>query len=125
MFCKICGKSNDEAARFCRSCGSTLQAASPDIGLSDSRLRPVAPETTRFAVGKKPLVALVFAIVPGLGQFYNGDFKKGLLVLFLAVVALLLAPETYCSSLFPFFAIWVWGFVNAYSVAAGKTPLWT
>ncbi|HSS76753.1 MAG TPA: hypothetical protein VLV54_08400 [Thermoanaerobaculia bacterium] len=70
-------------------------------------------------------MALVFAIVPGLGQFYNGDFKKGILVIFLAILALLLAPETYCSSLFPFAAIWLWGFVNAYNVAAGKTPLWT
>lgn len=125
MFCKICGKSNEDSARFCRSCGSTL-LAQPSMGgdLSNSGPRPVGPETTRFALGKRPLIALVFAIVPGFGQFYNGDFKKGVLVLFLAILAIVLAPETACSSLFPFAAVWLWGFVNAYNVAAGKTPLW-
>lgn len=125
MFCKICGKSNDDTARFCRSCGSTL-LAQPSAGgdLSDPVLRPAGPEATRFAVGKSPFIALVFALVPGLGQFYNGDFKKGLLVLFLAIVTLFLVPETACSSLLPFVVIWLWGIANAYSVAAGKTPLW-
>jgi TM2 domain-containing membrane protein YozV len=82
------------------------------------------PQTTRFAVGKTPAVAFVFSIVPSLGQFYNGDFKKGILVLVCIILAFGISPATGCLSLLPGMAVWLWAGVNAYNVAAGKTPLW-
>ena len=80
---------------------------------------------TRFAVGKSPIAALFFAaLLPGLGQFYNGDFKKGFMILILAVILFALLFETACSSGFFLAGVWLWGLVNAFNVAARKTPLW-
>ena len=123
MICSVCGKSNDDAARFCRFCGSTLLASRSGTEV----VADPGPATTRYAVGKSPLVALFFAMipVPGLGQFYNGDFKRGILIMILAAVAFCLIPETACSSTLPLVAVWLWGWINAYNVAARKTPLWT
>src|SRR5215203_6283007 len=116
MICSVCSKSNDDAARFCRYCGSTLLAR---VSAGEVLADP-GPATTRYAVGKTPVVALLFAIIPipGLGQFYNGDFTRGLLILILAAVTFCLIPETACSSTLPLMIVWVWGWVNAYNVAA-------
>ena len=124
MECPVCERLNDDAARFCRNCGSTLSSGVSAPGELSDILKPTAP--TKRAVGKSPIVALIFSfVVPGLGQFYNGDFKKGLMILILTVVALFLLPETACSSSIPLIAVWLWGVINAYNVAAGKTPLWS
>lgn len=123
MICSGCGKSNDDAARFCRYCGSTLHTRKPDGG---ETLHP-DPVTTRYALGKSPTVALLFGIipVPGLGQFYNGDFKRGVLVLILALIGYAMTPFAPCLSALALGALWVWGWSNAHSVAARKTPLWS
>jgi TM2 domain-containing membrane protein YozV len=74
-------------------------------------------------MGKNPSAALLFAVMtPGLGQFYNGDFKRGLLILFLFAAACPFAvPTGFLST----FAVWLWGLINAYNVAARRTALWT
>ncbi len=123
MRCASCGQLNDDEAHFCRKCGNLLPPRVPAAGAQSVTVStPMEPEVTRFAVDKVPIVALFFAIIPGFGQFYNGDFKKGLLVLFLAVVASGLAIPTGFISIL---AVWLWGLTNAYNVAARKTPLWT
>jgi TM2 domain-containing membrane protein YozV len=105
-----CLRANDEQARFCRFCGTNLFP----------RVEPPGP----FPVGKSPGVALFFAIVPSLGQFYNGDFKKGVLIAILAAACWAMAVGTAGGSLILFCGVWLWGAVNAYNVAARKTPLW-
>lgn len=145
MFCPKCGVSNDETSRFCRSCGAPvpvgqapvqytappppaplpqapLQQAPPPPQYpvqGDPRVRGVAYPNRQYAVGRNPGVALILSILlPGVGQFYNGDTKKGLLML---LGALLLGPVTL-------FVVWlailVWSAIDAYQVASGKSPLW-
>jgi UDP-N-acetylmuramyl pentapeptide phosphotransferase/UDP-N-acetylglucosamine-1-phosphate transferase len=46
------------------------------------------------------------------------------LIWFLVGVLATLAVPTSCFSMIPFLAVWLWGSINAYNVAAGKTPLW-
>jgi TM2 domain-containing membrane protein YozV len=138
MFCPQCSVPNDETSRFCRSCGASLAAnsavqyvpAPPVPGQppmpqlypvqGDPRMRGVAYPNRQYAVGKNPAVAVILSLlIVGVGQFYNGDAKKGLLMLIGAVVLGVLTLS------FGWFAIGIWSAIDAYQVASGKSPLWT
>jgi TM2 domain-containing membrane protein YozV len=70
----------------------------------------------RHATGKNPaLAAFLSAIVPGLGQFYNGDVKKGWIRLAIAVVG---GSATYG---LVWFGAAIWSAIDAYNVARGKS----
>jgi TM2 domain-containing membrane protein YozV len=72
----------------------------------------------RNATGKNPtLAAFLSAIVPGLGQFYNGDVKKGWIRLAIAVVG---GSATYGLA---WFGAAIWSAIDAYQVASGKSSL--
>ncbi len=73
---------------------------------------------------KKPLAALVLSlIVPGLGQIYNDESAKGLVILLLSVA---LGVITYASSLFNLSAglalllLWPTAMIDAYKTAAAS-----
>jgi len=68
------------------------------------------------AAGKNPpLAAFLSAIVPGLGQFYNGEVKKGWIRLAIAVVG---GSATYGLA---WFGVAIWSAIDAYNVASGKS----
>jgi TM2 domain-containing membrane protein YozV len=145
MYCNKCGTPNNEAARFCERCGLTLgepavAAATataggapayapvapppmPRVMESDPRVRGVAAPGYAAVqpIGEKnPAVALVLSLfIPGAGQFYNGDNKRGALMLGGALISLMLVAVTI--GVFTGAAIWIWSMVNAYNVASGKT----
>lgn len=119
MICPNCHQLNDEGANFCRTCGSNFLSSARTV-VEQPVTVLVAPETVRFAVGKKPGAALFFAVF-GFGQFYNGDFKRGILIVILTIVTS--APAL--AGVPAILVVWIWGMVNAYNVAARKTPLWT
>ena len=75
----------------------------------------------QVVAGKNPTVALVISIFLGSlggGQFYNGDWKKGLAM---AAATLVLAVPT--GGLVAF-AVWIWSMIDAYQVASGKWKAW-
>jgi TM2 domain-containing membrane protein YozV len=85
-----------------------------------SGVQQLAPGQRQYAIGRSPGVALVLSmVIVGVGQFYNGDTKKGLVMLAAAVVAGVLTFGL------GWFGIAIWSAIDAYQVAAGKSPLWT
>jgi TM2 domain-containing membrane protein YozV len=73
----------------------------------------------RRVTGKTPVVAAVLsAVIPGVGQFYNGDVKKGLAMLIGAFV--LAAPTGGLA----WVALAIWGAVDGYQVANGTGRMW-
>jgi TM2 domain-containing membrane protein YozV len=127
MFCSKCGSPNNDGAAFCAKCGAALGTA----GAGNAGAATSSPETTtmrghaaaapRTAAGKNPTVALVLSIFLGAfggGQFYNGDWKKGLAM---AAATLVLGVAT--GGLVAF-GIWIWSMVDAYQVASGKWSIW-
>jgi TM2 domain-containing membrane protein YozV len=148
MFCPNCGTSNDDSARFCRSCGtavaSGVQSADPppppppvqqqyhppyppqqppQYTPPDPRMRGAAQPgypNKQYATGRSPGVALILSLfIVGVGQFYNGDTKKGLIMLVCAIAAALITFGL------GWFAIAIWSAIDAYQVASGKSPLWS
>ena len=129
MFCAKCGSPNNDGAAFCAKCGAALTAAAPGTGGASNTASPPdtgtmrshAAPASRTVAGKNPTVALVLSIFLGAfgaGQFYNGDWKKGL-----AMVAATLVLGLPSGGLIAF-AVWVWSMVDAYQVASGKWSMW-
>ena len=149
MFCSKCGSPNADDAVYCEKCGSAVanaRAAVAGAGMAggsamssaqppssyqaqaayaDQRVRgsvPVAGNAV-YAMGKSPFLALFLSfLIPGVGQFYNGDSKRGLPMFLVGVFgyALVILPLI---GLILVFVIHIWSMVNAYNVASGKTAL--
>jgi TM2 domain-containing membrane protein YozV len=117
MLCSSCGKENDGASKFCVHCGKPLTptmrgGGAPPIPAPQDPQQPPA-----VLAGKNPTLAVVLSIVlPGAGQFYNDDTKKGAVML---VAALLL-----CVTGIGYLAVLVWSAIDAYNVAIGKAKRW-
>jgi TM2 domain-containing membrane protein YozV len=128
MFCSSCGSPNEDSAKFCQKCGTPLAgrtaAPPPPPPPIDNRARGQAPPVIaagekRFAEGKSPVVALILSLlIVGVGQFYNGDMKKGAIMLAIAIVAGALTIGL------GWLAAMIWSAIDAYQVASRKSPLW-
>ena len=127
MFCPKCGTSNDDSARFCAKCGAALAAAEAPAagagaGTGTGTMRTSsAGSGGKVVTGKNPTVALVISIFLGAfggGQFYNGDWKKGLAMA--AGSILLGVPSGGAVTL----GVWIWSAIDAYQVASGKWKAW-
>ena len=96
-------------------------------------MRGVERSTRLSPSGKNPRAALVFSIlIPGLGQFYNGDNKKGVVMLLLAIVPekgvlmllMKIVPAALGINWFVWLGVLIWSAVDAYRVAEAKSARW-
>jgi TM2 domain-containing membrane protein YozV len=77
------------------------------------------PAVPRHPTGKNPVVAAVLSVfIVGVGQFYNGDSKKGAAML---IGALVLGVATAGLLWLP---IAIWSAFDAYQVANGTGKMW-
>lgn len=103
-FCPVCGNSlQNENGEICPQCGARL--AMPPA--------PITPE-------KNPVVAALLSVfVPGLGQVYNGDLKRGILFYLGTLIATLFL-------IIPGIIVWAYQLWDAYSTAkmmnSGEIP---
>lgn len=121
MYCSNCGVQNVETARFCEKCGTGLVAMPPAQPPKDTGVRGVASTPAGHglvAIDKNPIVAVVLSLIPGLGQFYNNDYKKGALMLFVALVGAVPTGGIL------WLVFLVWSMFDAYQVASGKGKRW-
>ena len=115
MFCPQCGSQTPDQMSFCEKCGGAL---------ADGRMRggPANPVAKLYAVDKRPEVALLLSfLIPGVGQFYNGDTKRGLLIFGIWCISWFLVEIGI--GVVGLVAAWIWGMANAYQVASGKTAM--
>jgi TM2 domain-containing membrane protein YozV len=100
MFCAKCGNPNNNDARFCRNCSAPL------------RMIP-APA---FVAAKSPgLAAVLSFFICGLGQIYNGQIFKGLLMIIAYFISICLIFVVI--GLFTTPILWIWGMMDAYHKA--------
>lgn len=121
MFCNQCGAKIDSEARFCAACGNACSgAARPSQPWDAPQSRNLRNDgSPSFAEGRNRFLALFMSLmIVGVGQFYNGDFKKGAFMLVGAIVG----------GVISFSALWwvmaLWSAVDAYQVAKGSKALW-
>lgn len=115
MKCPKCQAENRQDSKFCFKCGESLVITTPvDEGVRRSPLT-----NKRYAQNKNPVLAAVLSfLVIGLGQIYNGDFLKGVIMFVIAVA--LFVPTAGLSS----FPMIFWSSIDAYRVAKGNQSLW-
>ncbi|MBE8968023.1 zinc ribbon domain-containing protein [Nostocales cyanobacterium LEGE 12452] len=120
MKCPQCQTENKAGSRFCISCGGSLQAStSPNVSNPpDDGIRGRSLRDKRFAQDKNPTIAtLLSLLLAGLGQFYNGDMKKGLVMLIGGIIL--------SFTVLGYLAILIWSMIDAYQVAKGEKSLWS
>jgi len=123
MFCSACGANVEGAAKFCHACGAQMQGATASPPASDPGTMRGAGQQTRVVdrpvTGKNPVVAAILsAVIVGVGQFYNGDVKKGAIMLVAAVVFGAVTGGLL------WLGVAVWSAVDAYQVANGTGKTW-
>ena len=109
MYCSHCGVKNVDESRFCTGCGTSLHAEhqiSSTVENSTGLRQPISSDK------KNPILAMVLSIgLVGLGQFYNKEFKKGALMLGVAVLGVAFSAEV----------LWIvaaiWSVYDAYTTA--------
>ncbi|HWW60230.1 MAG TPA: hypothetical protein VN181_02585 [Thermoanaerobaculia bacterium] len=92
----------------------------PPLPANDPRIRGYQPPAVQsgqkqYVTGKSVGVAVLLSfLIPGLGQFYNNDVKKGLVMLLVTIFTggILWLP------------MWIWSMIDASNVASGKSPIW-
>lgn len=75
MYCRNCGNQITELDSFCPKCGT----------------RAVKIITFSPLVRNAGVSAVLSTIIPGLGQIYNGQIKKGVPIIIASIVLLILA----------------------------------
>ena len=136
--CTVCGNEVDENDEFCKNCGTKVDKSAVGANVDN---QPVSVETTKFCsncgekidinaaicpkcgvrVGgsseeKSPIVALILSLlVCGLGQFYNGQPKKGIVLLISAMVSGILILLVIGLVLLPI--VWIYNLYDAYTTA--------
>lgn len=107
VFCRNCGEVIDQRAEICPSCGV--------------RQRPAPKSSVDSAVetlleGGNPFVAaLLSAIFPGLGQIYNRELERGLVLVVATIFAAFSTLVFVGFILFP--AVWLFAIYDAYTRA--------
>ena len=124
MFCGRCGSDSDAGAQFCSRCGNPLgnpAAAGPALPAMPYQgpASSAAPPQQRVIVvrsGKSSGLAAVLSFFwCGLGQIYNGQIAKGLIMgflYFLSFLAIFILIGIITTPI-----LWIWGMYDAYSTA--------
>lgn len=116
IVCLKCGWKNNPKQNFCIKCGFNMSHKNPDVhtAFKQENFNP----SEMYAVNKSPNIAILLSIVlPGVGQLYNGDNVKGIILL---LIWLFLG---FPSLGILWIACWIYGLVDAYNVSSRKKPL--
>lgn len=111
-FCRNCGNVIAAEAEICPECG-VRQRDPPKSGV-DTALEDL------FEGGNPFIAALLSAVFPGLGQIYNRELEKGLVVIVASFLSGLLVLAFVGILLFPI--VWIYAVWDAYTVAAAHEP---
>ena len=118
--CTNCGAENSENSNFCINCGEKIII---ETGRRNQKQQGPIQQNTgnapgEYATGKTPVLATILSLlVVGLGQFYNGDTKKGAIMLGIAIILGIVSAGIV------WLAFAIYSAYDAYQVADGKKAL--
>ena len=118
--CTNCGAENQTNSNFCINCGEKITI---ETGRRNQKSQGPIQQNTgdapgEYAAGKTPVLATILSLlIVGLGQFYNGDTKKGAIMLGVAIILGIVSAGIV------WLAFAIYSAYDAYQVADGKKAL--
>jgi len=133
MFCPKCGKEVPDGSKFCPYCGTSLEGK-PDKSQTqnvlteeerkkraykEELLRTEARRAVRVGIKSPSIAAVLSFLFPGLGQIYNKQIGKGILLIILGgiLIILMFIGIDFIFYSFIYLIIWIIGMVDAYKTA--------
>ena len=112
MYCQNCGTRLDDGALFCPNCGYSVSGSGRANGAG------CGPNMASIMVNKKSeaLALILSLIIPGLGQIYNDETKKGIMMILGTIVLAVLTALIFFSAIL-YLVLWVWGMYDAFTQA--------
>ncbi|MDR2943577.1 MAG: zinc-ribbon domain-containing protein [Methanosarcinales archaeon] len=94
-YCANCGKPMNDSDLYCPNCGSKTWK-------NESFTDRMEEKARNFMNDKDPFIAAILSFIfPGLGQIYNGAFKKGLFIQIAYITAWIAAAVFFIFALIP------------------------
>jgi TM2 domain-containing membrane protein YozV len=120
MFCSGCGRQMDAAQQFCPGCGLKNPAPQPtsmvtSLGTGVAPAQIPAQQIIVVAEKSPGLAAVLSFFWAGLGQIYNGEISKGILLMVAYVISCVLMAVVIGFITTPI--LWIYGMVDAYRTA--------
>ena len=121
MFCSGCGRPMDASQQFCAGCGArnpAVQTVGPQTtSMVATAGTGVVPAQQVIVVSEKSpgLAAVLSFFWAGLGQIYNGEISKGILLLVCYGISCVLMAVVIGFFTTPI--LWIYGMVDAYKTA--------
>lgn len=99
-YCVRCGAEFDSRAEFCSKCGVRVNSV----------------QANSYREMKSPGIAVVLSFfIPGLGQLYNGQIGKGIVVMIVSFIFAASMILIIGFILYPL--LWLWNLYDAYTTA--------
>lgn len=110
MFCSKCGSQVDGAQGFCSRCGARVASSQAIVAA------PAGSQVVVVKAEKNPGLAAVLSFFwSGLGQIYNGEIGKGILLLVVYVISCWMMLIVIGFITTPI--LWIYGMIDAYKTA--------
>jgi len=121
MFCSGCGRQMDAGQQFCAGCGAKNPAIQPTsmVATAGTGVAPAQqiPAQQIIVVSEKSpgLAAVLSFFWAGLGQIYNGEISKGILLIVAFAISCGLIAVVIGFFTTPI--LWIYGMIDAYKTA--------
>ena len=112
MYCQNCGSQLPDSAKFCDRCGAKVGSA------TEQNSSQTEYNMASIMVNKKSeaLSLILSLLIPGLGQIYNGQIKKGAIMLVAAIVCAFVM-FLFFPLAFLYLVLWIYGMYDAFKDA--------
>ena len=116
MFCSGCGRQMDAGQQFCAGCGAKNPAIQPTSMVASAGTAMAPAQQIIVVAEKSPGLAAVLSFFwAGLGQIYNGEISKGIVMMVAYAVSCVLMAIVVGFFTTPI--LWIYGMVDAYRTA--------
>ena len=115
--CPACGAIVEAGRYYCNSCGAYLKGSPPPSASAPNNIEKSERKQNHAILKEKSpfLAVLVSFFIPGAGQCYTDQWKKGIALFVLAVISAILCIIVI--GIIPLLIIWVYSMYDAYHAA--------